>query len=162
VDYAVAKKTVEVPLRGVAAGLWNATLNRGKGLWDALSLLSHGAARVTEEVENSRQDLEAQLKTACEALIALHTQQLVGDLLAFFEEVAKQGSATSVQTAPAVLRALLAKLTSTPAEQSLDTGELKQRDVCALEINLSAVLARSHLYLDNPVTEKILFRPVKV
>ena len=161
---------VTTPMKGLIPGLWKAVVGKERGLTSLFSAFSRTAPQVTDHVEDSRKDLESQLKNSCEALIALQTQELCGELLKLFDEIAQPTDNTDSVNNPSnpehltKLTQILDKWTRvgpTSTEGEAEPAEQKAGK-SLFEMKLFELLQTSHLYLDNPVTEKILFRPVKV
>jgi hypothetical protein len=140
------------------------------GKWSSfMELVAESAPRVRERRTDSRKHLEAQLKQACEQLIATQTQALLGPLLAFFT---RMGSAAQEQTAShgpehfkRELVAIVAAMTGRPppgagAGGSSALGSSLAPPSSPFGTHLSLMLRRAHLYLLNPPTERVLFRPI--
>jgi len=142
------------------------------GKWSSfMELVAESAPRVRERRTDSRKHLEAQLKQACEQLIATQTQALLGPLLAFFT---RMGSAAQEQTAShgpehfkRELVAIVAAMTGRPppgatagAGGSSALGSSLAPPPSPFGTHLSLMLRRAHLYLLNPPTERVLFRPI--
>lgn len=137
VDFSVTEKALDFThIRGVIPGLFAGTA----GGWHGL--VEQSAPRLTSSTVDSKEDMEAELKQSCERLIASQTQTLVGPLLAKLTSMA--GADAKPPSAATVAELVKA------AAQAKDVGA-----------RATAMLRETHLYLANPVTEKILFRPLK-
>jgi len=143
------------------------------GKWSSfLELVHTSAPRLIENKLDSKKQLEQQLKSACEQLIASQTQYLIGPLLEFFN---KMGAATTAGTSshrPEEFKAELCTIIShmtgrkqgEPPSSSSDpttVSPLHRSSSSPFSRQLSTLLHQTSLYLSNPLTERILFKPIQ-
>lgn len=116
-----------------------------------LSLFAGGLPTIEESQVDSKRDLEHELKSACERFIRAATGMLVQPLVTFSEEVAAfraaHGEGEHLSTQPFATPSVVTKLLE----------EIRGM----LQSGLPVVLEKIALYLENPVTRSILFKPVK-
>jgi len=123
-----------------------------------LRLVEEAAPRVTENTTDSKKHMEEELKKACENLIASQTQFLIGSLLSLFNKLGnnndnQQPEGTLLETdSIEELRSILKTL----VEDTTNTDQSR-----TFRFRLTLVISTNALYLENKLTEKILFNPVK-
>jgi len=146
VDFAITEKTLDFShIKDVVTGIFS-----GGKLAFFIDLVQKSGPRVLDFTTDSRKGMEKELKSACESFIATHTQSLIGPLLAFFNKMAESKSA---------------KGTSDNKKELLNIVNSLVRDSssnCPFESNVSRLLSTTALYLSNPMTEKILLKPIQV
>jgi len=144
------------------------------GKWSSfMDLVAESAPRVRERKLDARKHLEAQLKSACEQMIASQTQALLGPLLAFFTRMGSAAQDSTASHGPehfkAELVGIVAGMTGRPPPTAgagaggapSTLGASLAPAPSPFGTHLSLILRRTHLYLLNPPTERVLFRPVQ-
>lgn len=158
VEFSVTERHLDFShMRGLASGL----LHAGKSWRSLVEAVQRSEPRLVEGRSDSRKNMEMELKGVCERFIAAETAAASGEaasLLRRFAAIADpaaaqragaaQASSSEVEQARAGARAALAAL-----EPGADGGGLPGR--------LRGLRGALSLYLGNPVTEKILFKPVQ-
>lgn len=152
IDFTVTEKQLDF---SNTADAFSSFLSRSASLFTfsldnpLLSLLARGLPSVAESRVDSKRNLEADLKTACEAFFARTTSHAV-PLLQFIAKATK--------------------FTKSPTEDQLHeqpwaTAERQEELVQAMRVVLQTVVptvrAKVSVYLVNPDTQRILFRPIK-
>ena len=117
------------------------------------------APRVKVTLVDSKKQLEAELKAACDGFIALATQIAVGPLLELLRRVSPwtgelRGLGRGRSAPP---RALRLESFGAPSAVVAVLADVQRR----MADSLGLLLSQMRAYLDNPVTQTILFRPVR-
>ncbi|XP_044471934.1 conserved oligomeric Golgi complex subunit 3 [Mangifera indica] len=117
--------------------------------------------RVLESQIDAKKELEKSLKATCEEFIMVVTKLVVDPMLSFVTKVtAVKVSSSGSQNKK--VDSLLAKPLKDQAFATPDkVAELVQKVNDAIQQELPPVLAKMKLYLQNPSTRTILFKPVK-
>ena len=115
------------------------------------------APRVKVTLVDSKKQLEAELKAACDGFIALATKIAVGPLLELLRRLSPWTAALRGLGRSAPPRALRLESFGTPDAVVAVLADVQRRMATSLDLLLSQMRA----YLDNPVTQTILFRPVR-
>eukprot|EP00884_Botryococcus_braunii_P022752 jgi/Botrbrau1/9160/Bobra.160_3s0032.1 len=118
-----------------------------------LQLVSRGAPRVLESQVDSKKELEKLLKSTCEAFIMSVTKLTVEPMLSFITKVTAVKVASSLSSGKPLREQAFA------APPRLE--EMVARVRTALEEALPGAVAKMKLYLNNPATHAILFKPIK-
>ncbi|GMJ07578.1 Conserved Oligomeric Golgi Complex 3 [Hibiscus trionum] len=126
------------------------------------SLASTLSPRILESQVDAKKELEKSLKATCEEFIMVVTKQVVDPMLSFVTKVTAVKVALSSGTQNKKLDAVMAKPLK---EQAFATpekvAELVQKVNSAIQQELPLVIAKMKLYLQNPTTRTILFKPIK-
>ncbi|KAI3984512.1 hypothetical protein MKX01_034005 [Papaver californicum] len=118
--------------------------------------------RVLESQLDAKKDLERNLKTTCEEFIMLVTKLVVDPMLSFVTKVTAVKGALSSGSQDRKPDSALAKPIRIQAFATPDkVVELVQKVGAAIQQELPVVLAKMKLYLQNPSTRTILFKPIK-
>ncbi|WIA18992.1 hypothetical protein OEZ85_003659 [Tetradesmus obliquus] len=120
-----------------------------------VQMLGKSGPRVVAASIDSKRDLEAQLKACCEAFIMGLTKAAVEPMLGFITKV------TAVRLAAGSNAALAKPLKQQAFGAPAKLAELVSGVNEAMQSKLPATVAKTQLYLPNPATRAILFRPVK-
>jgi hypothetical protein len=115
-------------------------------------LASEGRPRVVENKIDSKQELEKQLKAACEAYIMTITKQIVEPMLSFITKV----TAFRVSTAS---QGKSLKAAAFASEDKLKVIASQVR--AALDENLPKAVYTMKLYLNSDKTRDVLLKPIK-
>ncbi|GMH13761.1 hypothetical protein Nepgr_015602 [Nepenthes gracilis] len=118
--------------------------------------------RVLESQIDAKKELEKSLKATCEEFIMSVTKLIVDPLLSFVAKVTavKVPISSSVQNQKA--ESVVAKPLKEHAFASPEkVAELVQKVIAALQQELPQVIEKMKLYLQNPLTRTILFKPIK-
>ncbi len=102
---------------------------------------------------DSKKELEKLLKATCEVFIMGVTKLTVEPMLSFITKV------TAVRVASSLAAGRRLREQAFAAPERLE--EMAARVRRALETELPAVVAKMRLYLVNPATHAILFKPIK-
>eukprot|EP00879_Flechtneria_rotunda_P017545 GHRR01018394.1.p1 GENE.GHRR01018394.1~~GHRR01018394.1.p1 ORF type:complete len:715 (+),score=305.59 GHRR01018394.1:627-2771(+) len=120
-----------------------------------VQMLGRGGPRVVSASIDSKRDLEQQLKACCESFIMNLTKAAVEPMLGFITKV------TAVRLAagsnPALAKPIKQQAFGAPAK----LAELVAGVNKAMTGKLPHAVNKTRLYLPNPATRAILFRPVK-
>ncbi|KHF97406.1 Conserved oligomeric Golgi complex subunit 3 [Gossypium arboreum] len=118
--------------------------------------------RVLESQVDAKKELEKSLKATCEEFIMAVTKQVVDPMLSFVTKVTAVKVALSSGTQNKKVDSVMAKPLK---EQAFATpekvAELVQKVNSAIQQELPLVIAKMKLYLQNPSTRTILFKPIK-
>ncbi|GJM97545.1 hypothetical protein PR202_ga14479 [Eleusine coracana subsp. coracana] len=107
-------------------------------------------------------ELEKSLKATCEEFIMSITKLVVDPMLSFVTKVTAVKVALSSGSQGQKLDSILAKPLKTRAFASPDkVAELVQKVSTAIQQDLPKVMIKMRLYLQNPSTRMILFKPIK-
>ncbi|CAL9162414.1 unnamed protein product [Musa hybrid cultivar] len=118
--------------------------------------------RVLESQIDAKKELEKSLKTTCEEFIMATTKLVVDPMLSFVAKVTAVKVALSSGNQGQKLDSVLAKPLKSQAFAAPDkVAELVQRVATALQQDLPRVMMKMKLYLQNPSTRMILFKPIK-
>ncbi|XP_058108696.1 conserved oligomeric Golgi complex subunit 3 [Magnolia sinica] len=118
--------------------------------------------RVLENQIDAKKDLEKSLKATCEEFIMAVTKLVVEPMLSFVTKVTAVKVALSSGSQDQKLDSVLAKPLRNQAFASPDkVAELVQKVRTAIQQELPGVMAKMKLYLQNPSTRTILFKPIK-
>ncbi|KAJ1691410.1 hypothetical protein LUZ63_015565 [Rhynchospora breviuscula] len=117
--------------------------------------------RVLESQIDAKKELEKSLKATCEEFIMAITKLVVDPMLSFVTKVTAVKSALSSAN-QSQKDSVLAKPLKSQAFASPDkVAEVVQKVRDAIEQELPIVMAKMKLYLQNPSTRLILFKPIK-
>ncbi|KAJ1268687.1 hypothetical protein BS78_07G153900 [Paspalum vaginatum] len=117
---------------------------------------------VLENQIDARKELEKSLKATCEEFIMSTTKLVVDPMLSFVTKVTAVKVALSSGSQGQKLDSVLAKPLKDQAFASPDkVAELVQKVSTAIQQDLPNVMAKMRLYLQNPSTRMILFKPIK-
>ncbi|WVZ92642.1 hypothetical protein U9M48_038690 [Paspalum notatum var. saurae] len=126
------------------------------------SLARTFSPRVLENQIDARKELEKSLKATCEEFIMSITKLVVDPMLSFVTKVTAVKVALSSGSQGQKLDSVLAKPLKDQAFASPDkVAELVQKVSTAIQQDLPNVMAKMRLYLQNPSTRMILFKPIK-
>ncbi|XP_062191897.1 conserved oligomeric Golgi complex subunit 3-like isoform X2 [Phragmites australis] len=126
------------------------------------SLARTFSPRILENQIDARKELEKSLKATCEEFIMSITKLVVDPMLSFVTKVTAVKVALSSGSQGQKLDSVLAKPLKTQAFASPDkVGELVQKVATAIQQDLPKVMTKMRLYLQNPSTRMILFKPIK-
>ncbi|KAL6859379.1 hypothetical protein ACP4OV_017638 [Aristida adscensionis] len=126
------------------------------------SLARTFSPRVLENQIDARKELEKSLKATCEEFIMSITKLVVDPMLSFVTKVTAVKAALSSGSQGQKLDSVLAKPLKTQAFASPDkVAELVQKVAAAIQQDLPNVMTKMRLYLQNPSTRMILFKPIK-
>ncbi|KAG2584259.1 hypothetical protein PVAP13_6KG286200 [Panicum virgatum] len=126
------------------------------------SLARTFSPRVLESQIDARKELEKSLKATCEEFIMSITKLVVDPMLSFVTKVTAVKVALSSGSQGQKLDSVLAKPLKTQAFASPDkVAELVQKVAAAIQQDLPKVMTKMRLYLQNPSTRMILFKPIK-
>lgn len=126
------------------------------------SLARTFSPRVLENQIDARKELEKSLKATCEEFIMSITKLVVDPMLSFVTKVTAVKVALSSGSQDQKLDSVLAKPLKTQAFASPDkVAELVQKVAAAIQQDLPKVMTKMRLYLQNPSTRMILFKPIK-
>lgn len=126
------------------------------------SLARTFSPRILESQIDAKKDLEKSLKATCEEFIMAITKLVVDPMLSFVTKVTAVKSALSSANQGQKSDSVLAKPLKSQAFASPDkVAEVVQKVRDAIEQELPKVMAKMKLYLQNPSTRMILFKPIK-
>ncbi|KAM0949240.1 putative oligomeric Golgi complex, subunit 3, cullin repeat-like-containing domain superfamily [Dioscorea sansibarensis] len=118
--------------------------------------------RVLESQIDARKELEKSLKTSCEEFIMSVTKLVVDPMLSFVTKVTAVKVALSAGNQAQKSDSLLSKPLTSQAFATPDkVAELIQKVGGAIQQDLPNVMNKMKLYLQNPSTRMILFKPIK-
>lgn len=117
-----------------------------------LELLLEGALFITENTLDSRKEVDRQLKASCENLIRHATSLVAGTLQTFVNDV--KASETSAQSTGGAR-------TPPPKPSASIVASIVQETLRKIKEHLSNLQKKMGLYLVNPDTQFILYRPIK-
>ncbi|XP_017616734.1 conserved oligomeric Golgi complex subunit 3-like [Gossypium arboreum] len=118
--------------------------------------------RVLESQVDAKKELEKILKATCEEFIMAVTKQVVDPMLAFVTKVTAVKVALSSGTQNQKRDSVMAKPLKEQAFATPEAvAELVQKVHSAIQRELPVVIAKMKLYLQNPSTRTILFKPIK-
>ncbi|KAF5456269.1 hypothetical protein F2P56_025769 [Juglans regia] len=118
--------------------------------------------RVLESQVDAKKDLEKSLKVTCEEFIMSVTKLVVDPMLSFVTKVTAVKFALSSGNQNQKLGSVMAKPLKDQAFATPDkVAELIQKVSAAIRQELPTVMAKMKLYLQNPSTRTILFKPIK-
>lgn len=118
--------------------------------------------RVLESQIDAKKELEKNLKSTCEEFIMSVTKLVVDPMLSFVTKVTAVKVALSSGHQEQKLDSVLAKPLKSQAFASPDKlAELVQKVGTAIQQKLPKVMEKLKLYLQNPSTRTILFKPIK-
>ncbi|KAK4486691.1 hypothetical protein RD792_006751 [Penstemon davidsonii] len=118
--------------------------------------------RVLESQIDAKKELEKSLKATCEEFIMSVTKLVVDPMLSFVTKVtavkvALSSGSQNQKVDSAVVRRLKDQAFATPEK----VAELVEKVGSAIQQELPTVMAKMKLYLQNPSTRAILFKPIK-
>lgn len=142
------------------------------GKWSSfIELVGTSAPRVKEHRTDSKKNMEAALKLACEQLIASQTQCMLGPLLEFFTKMGATQQSGEASHAPAQFKAELVNIVArmvgrqprAPGEEehAASLGASLAPRTSPFALQLGGVLRHTSLYLSNAATERVLFKPIQ-
>lgn len=158
IDFAIKETTLDFSKVKVAAyGLLQKrsrllSLNSSNAI---LEFLLQGTPHVTEQLIDSKKAVDKQLKLICEEFIAHTSEMLIGPLQAFLD---KAKVVLQLQAEESGKNVCLSKQPFALADV---LSQLVTDSVRHLKSTLPSLHRSMSLYLANPDTEYILFRPVK-
>ncbi|XP_059634500.1 conserved oligomeric Golgi complex subunit 3 [Cornus florida] len=118
--------------------------------------------RVLESQIDAKKELEKSLKATCEEFIMSVTKLVVDPMLSFVTKVTAVKVALSSGSQNQKLDSVMAKPLKDQAFATPDkVAELVQKVGAAIQQELPTVMAKMKLYLQNPSTRAILFKPIK-
>ncbi|XP_057806589.1 conserved oligomeric Golgi complex subunit 3 [Salvia miltiorrhiza] len=116
--------------------------------------------RVLESQIDAKKELEKNLKATCEEFIMSVTKLVVDPMLSFVTKVTAVKVALSSgnhNQESAISKPLKDQAFATPEK----IGELVQKVGSAIQQELPGVMGKMKLYLQNPTTRSILFKPIR-
>lgn len=118
--------------------------------------------RVLESQIDAKKDLERTLKATCEEFIMSVTKLAVDPMLSFVTKVtavkvALSSGSQNQKADSAISKPLKEQAFAAPEK----VAEIVQKVSTAIQEELPRVMAKMKLYLQNPATRTILFRPIK-
>ncbi|EXC13608.1 Conserved oligomeric Golgi complex subunit 3 [Morus notabilis] len=126
------------------------------------SLARTFSPRVLESQIDAKKELEKSLKATCEEFIMSVTKLVVDPMLSFVTKVTAVKVALSSGSQNQKLESAMAKPLKDQAFATPDkVAELVQKVNAAIQQELPTVIAKMKLYLQNPSTRTILFKPIK-
>ncbi|KAK4479013.1 hypothetical protein RD792_014522 [Penstemon davidsonii] len=131
--------------------------------WSRSSSLARTLSpRVLESQIDAKKELEKSLKATCEEFIMSVTKLVVDPMLSFVTKVtavkvALSSGSQNQKMDSAVVRRLKDQAFATPEK----VAELVEKVGSAIQKELPIVMAKMKLYLQNPSTRAILFKPIK-
>ncbi|KAL0426741.1 UNVERIFIED_CONTAM: Conserved oligomeric Golgi complex subunit [Sesamum latifolium] len=129
--------------------------------WSRSSSLARTLSpRVLESQIDAKKELEKSLKATCEEFIMSVTKLVVDPMLSFVTKVTAVKvalSAGSQNQESALTKPLKDQAFATPEK----VAELVQKVASAIQQELPRVMGKMKLYLQNPATRAILFKPIK-
>ncbi|XP_048543098.1 LOW QUALITY PROTEIN: conserved oligomeric Golgi complex subunit 3-like [Triticum urartu] len=126
------------------------------------SLARTFSPRILENQIDARKELEKGLKSTCEEFIMSITKLVVDPMLSFVTKVTAVKVALSSGSQGQNLDSVLAKPLKTQAFASSDkVAELVQKVGTAIQQDLPKAMTKLMLYLQNPSTRLIIFKPIK-
>ncbi|XP_074580208.1 conserved oligomeric Golgi complex subunit 3 [Curcuma longa] len=131
--------------------------------WSMSSSLARTfSPRVLESQIDAKKELEKSLKATCEEFIMSTTKLVVDPMLSFVAKVTAVKVAISSGNQGQKLDPVLAKPLKSQAFATPDkVAELVQKVATAIQKDLPQVMTKMKLYLQNPSTRMILFKPIK-
>ncbi|KAJ8774581.1 hypothetical protein K2173_017027 [Erythroxylum novogranatense] len=131
--------------------------------WSRSSSLARTLSpRVLESQVDAKKELEKSLKATCEEFIMAVTKLVVDPMLSFVTKVTAVKVALSSGSQNQKVDSIMSKPLKDQAFASPDkVAELVQKVHAAVQQELPTVLAKMKLYLQNPSTRTILFKPIK-
>nr|CAN61484.1 hypothetical protein VITISV_043019 [Vitis vinifera] len=118
--------------------------------------------RVLESQIDAKKELEKSLKATCEEFIMSVTKLVVDPMLSFVTKVTAVKVALSSGSQNQKLDSVMAKPLKDQAFATPDkVAELVQKVSASLQQELPKVMEKMKLYLQNPSTRTILFKPIK-
>ncbi|XP_078429535.1 sec34-like family protein [Wolffia australiana] len=128
----------------------------------SVSLARSLSPRVLESQIDAKKDLEKILKTTCEEFIMFVTKLVVEPLLSFVAKASAVKVALSASGSDKKADPILAKPLRTQAFAAPEkVAELPQKVGAAVDGDLCQAVEKLKLYLVNPSTQLILFKPVR-
>ncbi|CAK9147861.1 unnamed protein product [Ilex paraguariensis] len=132
------------------------------GWSSSTSLARTLSPRVLESQMDAKKDLEKSLKSTCEEFIMSVTKLVVDPMLSFVTKVTAVKVALSLGSQNQKLESVMAKPLKDQAFATPDkVRELVQKVSAAVQQELPSVMEKMKLYLQNPSTRTILFKPIK-
>lgn len=118
--------------------------------------------RVLESQTDAKKELEKNLKATCEEFIMSVTKLVVDPMLSFVTKVTAVKAALSSGNQDQKVDSVLAKPLKNQAFAAPDkVAELVQKVGTSMDEELPKVMIKMKLYLRNPSTRLILFKPIK-
>ncbi|PIA57838.1 hypothetical protein AQUCO_00500034v1 [Aquilegia coerulea] len=117
--------------------------------------------RVLESQIDAKKELEKNLKSTCEEFIMSVTKLVVDPMLSFVTKVTSVEVALSSINQEQKPDSVLAKPKNLASATPDRVAELVQTVGISIQQELPKVMARMKLYLQNPSTRTILFKPIK-
>ncbi|XP_008481180.2 conserved oligomeric Golgi complex subunit 3 [Diaphorina citri] len=113
-----------------------------------LELLLEGAPFIKENTLDSRKEVDRQLKGSCETLIRHATMLVAGSLQSFVDRVKSSETVGGSTTQP-------------PKPSASSVATIVQETLRKIKEHLAPLQKKMALYLVNPDTQFILYRPIK-
>ncbi|CAI0384190.1 unnamed protein product [Linum tenue] len=131
--------------------------------WSRSSSLARTLSpRVLESQVDAKKELEKSLKATCEEFIMSVTKSVVDPMLSFATKVTAVKVSLSAGSQNQRADSIMAKPIKDQAFASPEkVAELVQKVHAAIQKELPPVMAKMKLYLQNPSTRTILFKPIK-
>eukprot|EP01006_Ploeotia_vitrea_P037467 TRINITY_DN66132_c0_g1_i1.p1 TRINITY_DN66132_c0_g1~~TRINITY_DN66132_c0_g1_i1.p1 ORF type:complete len:781 (+),score=465.52 TRINITY_DN66132_c0_g1_i1:192-2345(+) len=184
VDFAIAEQTLDLShMTDLIPSLLRSSSSI-RNLRSFLAVVERNEPKIQWRSTDSKRNMEKELKMACEQFISYETHALLGDLLELVKELMGGRSATTspssengkglgMPRARSALCALLSQLVPQDDDDDDDgddddddDSESKKQEggsdgTQRLSSKMRELMRKMHLYLANPVTEKILLKPIK-
>ncbi|KMZ62257.1 hypothetical protein ZOSMA_47G00480 [Zostera marina] len=130
--------------------------------WSNSALAKTLSPRVLESQIDTKKELEKSLKATCEEFIMSVTKMVVESMLSFVTKATAVKVALSSSSQDQKVDSVLAKPLKSQAFATPDkVTELIQKVNTCIQQDLASVMAKIKLYLNNPSTQMILFKPIK-
>nr|XP_043637301.1 conserved oligomeric Golgi complex subunit 3 isoform X2 [Erigeron canadensis] len=131
--------------------------------WSRSSSLARTLSpRVLESQIDAKKELEKNLKTTCEEFIMSVTKSVVDPMLSFVAKVTTVRGALSSGAQNQKLESPMGKALKDQAFATPDkVAEIVQKVNATMQNELPRVMEKMKLYLQNPSTRAILFKPIK-
>lgn len=118
-----------------------------------VQLVSRGGPRILQNQVDSKKELEKQVKASCEAFIMAVTKLTVEPMLSFITKV----TAVKVATSHSSSKRLREQAFASPER----LAEMVQKVQTAMQTLLPKAISKMKMYLNNPSTHSVLFKPIK-
>ncbi|KAI5753656.1 hypothetical protein M8J77_002196 [Diaphorina citri] len=146
-------KEVSLDFNKVKSAAYSLLQKRGKlfsldSTNSILELLLEGAPFIKENTLDSRKEVDRQLKGSCETLIRHATMLVAGSLQSFVDRVKSSETVGGSTTQP-------------PKPSASSVATIVQETLRKIKEHLAPLQKKMALYLVNPDTQFILYRPIK-
>ncbi|KAL3152568.1 hypothetical protein ABBQ32_001593 [Trebouxia sp. C0010 RCD-2024] len=118
-----------------------------------VQLVSRGGPRILQNQVDSKKELEKQVKASCEAFIMAVTKLTVEPMLSFITKV----TAVKVATSNSSSKRLREQAFASPER----LVEMVHKVQTAMQTLLPKAISKMKMYLNNPSTHSVLFKPIK-